>query len=135
MTNAPPQPELPRLSLETMADGAVAELFQAELDRVLENVLDPNAHPTKARSIVLTVTISPSEQSRTEGRVDVTAKSKLAPSIGAGGAIFIGRLRGKVVATTYNPRQMQFEFDRESALRRVGADDAPADGKAAAAGE
>ncbi|MGI2748396.1 replication terminator protein [Bacillus cytotoxicus] len=44
------------IDLNSLADGAVAEKVDAEFQRVLKNMADPNTDPTKARSITLTLT-------------------------------------------------------------------------------
>lgn len=120
----PQEPELPILDLNTLGGGAAFELFQAELERVLENVLDPNTEATDKREVQLVVTIKPTAE-RTEGVVLVRAKSKLAATRGAGGTIFVGRKRGQAVATTFNPKQQQFAWDAEGkpqALRETGTE-------------
>jgi len=43
--------------LINFANGALAEQLENELDRVLENIYDPNTSPTAARKITLTVTL------------------------------------------------------------------------------
>lgn len=99
------------------------ELFHAELERVLENILDPNTRPDKSRKVTLTVTITPSEHSRREGTIEVEAKSSLAPTIGGSATIFVGRRRGKVIASTYDPRQMQMQWDDQDRPRAIGRDE------------
>ncbi|WP_088338773.1 replication terminator protein [Bacillus cereus] len=44
------------IDLNSLADGAVAEKVDAEFQRVLKNMADPNTDPTKPRSITLTLT-------------------------------------------------------------------------------
>ncbi|PFC85140.1 replication terminator protein [Bacillus anthracis] len=44
------------IDLNSLADGAVAEKVDAEFQRVLKNMADPNTDPTKARSITITLT-------------------------------------------------------------------------------
>lgn len=102
--------ELPRLSLDTIGGGAAAELFQQELDKVLENVLDPNTDPTAKRTITLKITIVPSE-SRTQAAVGVEADSRLAPFNGASGVVFVGRRMGRAIAVAHDPKQMQMKWD------------------------
>lgn len=118
------EPELPLLDLHTIGGGAAFELFQAELERVLENILDPNTEATDKREVHLIVTVKPTSE-RDEGVILCRAKSKLAPTHGAGGTIFVGRRKGKATATTFNPRQMQIQWDKEGkpkALRDTGTE-------------
>ncbi|MDA8141087.1 MAG: hypothetical protein M0036_20780 [Desulfobacteraceae bacterium] len=49
-----------KVSLTTIKGGAAVEMFDRCLDQVLENIADINTD-TKARQIVLTVTIAPTE--------------------------------------------------------------------------
>ena len=49
------------LSLGTLKGGAAIELFDLELDKVMDNIQDPNTEPTEAREITLKVTIKPDE--------------------------------------------------------------------------
>lgn len=114
------------LTIEGVCQGAIPELFDAELKRVVENILDPNTHPTEAREIQLSIKIKPSKEGRASGRIEVSAKSKLAGSLGTGAAIYMGRRRGEVVATTYDPRQLQMQWEEEGKpkpLRRPQEDD------------
>ena len=46
------------IDLSGLADGAVSERFQLELQRVLENIADPNTDPKKARTLTLTLTLN-----------------------------------------------------------------------------
>lgn len=108
--------ELSALSLETLGHGAVAELFEVELERVLENILDPNTPAEKKREITLKFTIAPNKD-RNQGKVGVAAGSKLAACHGASSEIYFGRKNGKVTGVTYDPRQMQLQWDKPEEVR------------------
>jgi hypothetical protein len=95
------------VSLDTLGQGAAIEKFEDELNRVLENILDPNTKPTAARSVTLTVTVKPDED-RSFANTMIEVKSKLAPSRAVGTAIYIGRHAGRAVATERDTRQMTF---------------------------
>jgi hypothetical protein len=103
--------DLPPLTLDTLGKGAAKELFAQELDRVLENILDPNTEPVAKREITLKVTFRPSDDRR-EVETEVEASSKLAAFRGAGGVIFVGRRAGRAVSSVYDPKQMGL-FDVE----------------------
>ena len=110
------------LSLVNVAGGSALELFQQELDKVLENILDPNTPAETNRKITLTVTFTPTPE-RTQSGISVECASKLAPFNGAGGVAFIGRRKGKAVAVPHNPNQMQMQWDAEDkprVLRETG---------------
>lgn len=96
------------VSLDSLGQGAAIEKFEDELNRVLENVLDPNTKPTTSRSVTLTVTIKPDED-RSFANTLIEVKSKLAPSRAVGTAIYIGRHAGRAVATERDTRQMRFD--------------------------
>ncbi len=67
------------IDLSNFADGAVAERFNLELQRVLDNIADPNTDPKKVRSVTLTVSLKADEQ-RDIANVSITAKASLAPA-------------------------------------------------------
>lgn len=68
----------PIKSLSDLMDGSVEERFNAELDKVWQNVYDPNTDPKKARTLTLKVKIIPNERRDScDFRVNVT--SSLAP--------------------------------------------------------
>lgn len=104
--------DLTEVTLETVNDGAAVELFQRELERVLENIQDPNTDPEKKRRIRLDVEFKPDE-SRSEGRVTVSAKSKLAPSETEARTVHFGEKDGRLAAAHYDPGQLHIGQDPE----------------------
>lgn len=110
--------EMPRLTLDTIANGAVPELFKQELDRVLANILDPNTPAEAKRSLRIDITIEPNDD-RTAARHFVEVSSKLAPFKGAAGVMFVGRRRGEPVAVVSNLQQTQLKWDAEGAPRAL----------------
>lgn len=92
------------VTLDTLADGAASELFQGQLDRVVQNILDPNT-PAKARRVItLKVVIEPDED-RGMGAVALTCEAKLQTAKGARTTLWFGRQRGRAVAVESDPRQ------------------------------
>lgn len=67
------------IDLTDFAGGAVAEHFNLELQRLLENIADPNTDPKKARSLTVTVTLR-GDDARDIANVSVQTKSKLVPA-------------------------------------------------------
>ncbi|WP_100523382.1 replication terminator protein [Mycobacteroides abscessus] len=67
------------VDLNSFADGAVAERFNLELQRVLENFADLNTDPTAKRKINLVVTLA-GDEARDVIAVNVQAKTQLAPA-------------------------------------------------------
>lgn len=67
------------VDLNTFADGAVAERFNLELQKVLENFADLNTDPVAKRKINLVVTLS-GDDARDVIITNVQAKTSLAPA-------------------------------------------------------
>ncbi|MFY0127900.1 MULTISPECIES: replication terminator protein [Bacillus cereus group] len=78
------------IDLNTFAEGALAERFDTEFQRVLENIADPNTDPTKKRKITLTLTLSGTKKREVLDCI-VQAKSTLAPTEEIGTKILMGQ--------------------------------------------
>lgn len=65
-----------KASILDMARGAIMERVDYEMGRVIQNILDPNTDPRKARKITVELTFAPSAD-RTFIQVGAVAKSKL----------------------------------------------------------
>jgi len=96
------------VTLSTLGNGAVEELFQEELERVLRNIADPNTVPTAVREISLKVKIAPNKD-RAVGEVQVIPSSKLAPAHQFDTVVYMGRHQGRLIAQEHNPTQLSFE--------------------------
>jgi hypothetical protein len=84
------------IDLNTFAEGAFAERFNAELRKVLENIADPNTDPKKARKVTMTVTLKGDEE-RDLSFVNIQGKASLAPARDVQTKIILDRDRyGKV---------------------------------------
>ena len=93
------------VSLETLGEGAAAELFNLELAKVLDNIQDENTKPTTIRTVTLTLKIKP-EEDRSFAQAAISAVAKLAPVNPHPSIFYFGRKpNGKQVATEHNPRQ------------------------------
>lgn len=66
-------------SLSEMANGAVNERFNYELQKVVENICDPNTDPKKKRKITLTMVIEP-DAKREQAHISIETKTTLAPA-------------------------------------------------------
>lgn len=64
------------VDLNEFAEGALAARFNEELQKVLENIADPNTEPHKNRTVTITVQIH-GDESRDVVNARVIAKSKL----------------------------------------------------------
>jgi hypothetical protein len=67
------------IDLTNFADGSVAEKFNQELQKVLENIADPNTDPKKVRKLTLTIKVAGNDK-RDVLDVQVEAKAALIPS-------------------------------------------------------
>lgn len=101
-------------NLDDLMDGALTERFNYELDRVLNNVYDPNTSPCKKRRIQIVVDITPNER-RDAAEFKVDVKSTLAPPIPVAQTVFISMDdKGNVTATEMTnqlPGQIDLEGD------------------------
>lgn len=107
------------VSLDTLGGGAAVEMFNDELSKVLENILDPNTKATATRSVTLTVTIKPDED-RTYSNAVIEAKAKVASVKGVGLPIYVGKHAGKAVATERDSRQLELKDNVEPIAQKGG---------------
>lgn len=77
-----------RDSIMSMARGAFEERVDYEMDKVIQNILDPNTKATAKRKITLTIELTPDDERRTIG-VSVTAKSTLAATNPVATALYV----------------------------------------------
>ena len=94
-----------RVSLANLARGAALERFDDELQRVLNNIADPNT-ADGARELKLTVKIKP-DASRGTGKVEIICSSKTQPAKPCATMIFIGQEGKQAVAFEHNPDQLK----------------------------
>jgi hypothetical protein len=67
------------IDLNTFANGALAERANEELQKILENIADPNTDAKKKRKLTLTITLA-ADNERDVIMTNVIAKSTLAPA-------------------------------------------------------
>lgn len=104
--------EQERLSLINLSAGVAIEKFDDELQRVLDNITDPNTIEDAAREITLKVKITPNND-REIGKVEIDCFPKLAKNKPYATQIVIGKDgRGLAVALEYNPQQARLKFDQ-----------------------
>lgn len=65
-----PKPDLHPIDLATVAKGALLELFEINIAKIAENILDPKTKATKKRSLTLKLTFEPDADRR---RVELTS--------------------------------------------------------------
>ena len=108
-----------KATLETLAGGAVAELFARELDTVTKNIADINTAAKASRTITLQVTIKPTED-REMAAVDVKCASKCPSVKPAATSMFFGKEGGKPMAYTHDPRQDDLFHERDNVVGLKG---------------
>lgn len=71
-----------KMTLATICDGAVQERIERALEKISENILDPNTEPDKKRSLTVTLTMKPNKDDREDIMVEATVNMKLAADAG-----------------------------------------------------
>lgn len=106
-----------RDSIMSMARGAFEERVDYEMDKVIQNILDPNTKATAKRKITLTIELTPDDERRTIG-VSVTAKSTLAATNPVATALYVTSDGNGELVTFLEVEQPESEF-----LLRVDPDE------------
>ena len=100
------------ISLISLKEGAAVELFDAELQKVLDNIMDPNTKPDSVREVILKVKFKP-EKDRSMGIISIEPFSRLAPQAPVATRVFLGGKNGKGVAFEHNPKQPSLPFGQQ----------------------
>ena len=106
-----------QVSLDTLGFGAAAEMFQAELEKLVFNIADPNTKPELKRNITLKLVVKPTKD-RSMCAVEIHCDSKLAPVLPFESTMFVGVEHGVAVASEYNPQQQQLFSKPEPAVEQ-----------------
>lgn len=80
-----------KLSLTTLCGGALQEKVDRALQKVANNILDPNTDPEKKRSITIKLTFKPSAADNEDVDLSTEISVALAPEIGASTSIFVNK--------------------------------------------
>lgn len=107
-----------KIDLSDLADGAVGERANIELQKIAANILDPNTDHKKVRELTIKVKFKATEN-RDMAMVDVEATSKLAPAKTIPTTILIGKDNdGKAVAQELKSgKKDQTYFDNDGTIR------------------
>ena len=92
------------ISLSTICEGAVPEVFARELKEVLANMADPNTDPERARGLTIKFTFKPLSD-RSGAQVSFTCKPTLQPVEVAKSPVFLSRHTGQLKAYSVNQQQ------------------------------
>ena len=102
-----------KLSLINLNNGACVEIFDRDLQAIMDNIKDINTDAESARSITLTVTFKPNPD-RTGAVAVVDSKVRVAGVKANRGSIFIINDKGKPVGYPKDPRQDVLFGDQSS---------------------
>lgn len=108
------------VSLANLGRGGAIERFDDEFARALDNVLDVNTGES-ARTITLKVKLKPNKD-RSFCMVDVSCSASLASASPFQTQIFVGKDRGKSIATEHNPEQLKLPITEPTPLRSVAGE-------------
>ena len=98
--------------LDELLDGGVTERFNIEMERVMDNVYDPNTDPNARRQIQIIIDIRPNER-RDAAEFKVDVKSKIAAMAPISQTVFLRQDdHGNVVATEMT-REVPGQIDME----------------------
>lgn len=104
--------DLKDINLQTLAKGALAELFAAEFEKVVENIVDVNTPWKTPRKITIDLVFRP-EDDRKSAEITMTVVAKVTPVKSVKSRVFVGKQGGRLVAAEYNPLQLSF-FDEKT---------------------
>lgn len=107
-------------NLDELMDGALTERFNYEMDRVLQNVFDPNTSAKQKRQIQIVIDITANER-RDAAEFKIDVKSKLAPPVPVSQTVFLAMDdQGNVTATEItNQVPGQVSMEGETVLPKV----------------
>lgn len=97
-------------SLDELMDGALTERFNMEMERVLQNVFDPNTEPKSKRNITISITITPNER-RDAAEFKVDVKSRLAHPIAVAQTVLLAQSDDGTVTATEVTNQLPGQLD------------------------
>lgn len=92
------------LTLENVANGALVELFDHELQKVMRNIDDINTPHNVAREVTLKIKFKPNSD-REHCEIEVQASNKLAPIKAVEGSCYISKQGSKYCASTKLQRE------------------------------
>lgn len=104
------------LNFNELAGGAAIEKINRELQKVFENIKDPNTSETAKRKLNIVMTFTPDKQDDDMVSVDIDVTAKLAPTTGVGTKFIVDvDNNGKVVAAEWD-RQMKGQLSVDDVI-------------------
>jgi hypothetical protein len=86
------------LQIQDLRNGGVLELLNNEINKVTDDIADPNKEAKEKRTISLTLEFAPNEDARM-GTVKATVASKLGKQKAVTASLFFGYDNGKGIAS------------------------------------
>lgn len=77
------------INLNAVAEGALLEKANQAMQKIIENIMDPNTDATKTRKLTMTVTLKPNEN-RDLAPAVIDVKTTLAPTKGVNTNFILG---------------------------------------------
>lgn len=100
---------LKKVTLDNVAGGVSAELFEREIAKIAENVNDQNTSATAKRKITMTFTFTPDAERR-EVAVLIEAKAAVAGVRPMKHTLFCGKIDGQATMLGTDPDQMEMDI-------------------------
>lgn len=108
------QPQV--ITLTSICNGAVPEVFERELNEIFQNIQDVNTDPQKSRKLTLEFTFKPLSD-RSGAEASFICKRSLVPVTAVKASVFFSRQNGELKAYGYDLKQGQlFTGEGEPAL-------------------
>lgn len=105
------------INLNELAGGATAEQINREIERVLENIKDPNTDQTVKRKLTITMTFTPDKGDSDIVGISTVCKASLAAPEGTNTMLIVGMDgSGKIQANEWGKDRMkgQLAIDEEA---------------------
>lgn len=107
------------ITLSTICDGGVPEVFERELREVIANIADPNTNPEATRSLTIKFVFKPYED-RSGSHIGFTCKPGLQPVQMRKSQMFLSRHTGQLKAYAQDQRQVSmFVKTEENPLKSI----------------
>jgi hypothetical protein len=93
------------LTLQNMCRGGAEQIFQRDLEKVMENIADVSTPVDTKRKITLTIEFDP-DPDRAGAVISFSSATKLSGVAGVRGKVFFARMGDEVKAFPENPNQL-----------------------------
>ena len=108
-----------KIDLTTIQGGRALRIFDAEMKKVMSNILDTDTNPTAKRKIILTVDFKPDSE-RKLGVSTVSIRSQLAPVEPHGKNVYFREdENGEFSAFEDDPEQLDEDYKEANGLPHI----------------